>query len=149
MSVWNAAFFLFNSVIRISIKSWHMLINLSFHIFLTCVIYIGGITQSKSTSICQAVSKMCVERTLIKEISGRELEAGEPPILFWLSKFKTFVHSEIVHFVSSILSRKTLNVNHTVFSPNLCSKHMLLFKVDNHIVVDWHYLEEWYPNCFP
>ncbi|XP_037753915.1 adhesion G protein-coupled receptor A3 isoform X6 [Chelonia mydas] len=44
-----------HSVIRISVKSWHMLVNLSFHIFLTCVMFIGGITQTKSTSICQAV----------------------------------------------------------------------------------------------
>ncbi|KAG8134797.1 hypothetical protein E2320_007882 [Naja naja] len=32
-----------------------MLINLSFHIFLTCVVFVGGITQTKHTSICQAV----------------------------------------------------------------------------------------------
>ncbi|XP_050803332.1 adhesion G protein-coupled receptor A3 isoform X5 [Gopherus flavomarginatus] len=44
-----------HGVIRISIKSWHMLVNLSFHIFLTCVMFIGGITQTKSTSVCQAV----------------------------------------------------------------------------------------------
>ncbi|KAM7168416.1 adhesion G protein-coupled receptor A3 isoform 2-T3 [Macrochelys suwanniensis] len=44
-----------HGVIRISVKSWHMLVNLSFHIFLTCVMFIGGITQIKSTSICQAV----------------------------------------------------------------------------------------------
>ncbi|XP_044273869.1 adhesion G protein-coupled receptor A3 isoform X3 [Varanus komodoensis] len=44
-----------HSVIRISLKSWHMLVNLSFHIFLTCVMYVGGITQSKNASICQAV----------------------------------------------------------------------------------------------
>nr|XP_014436598.1 adhesion G protein-coupled receptor A3 isoform X4 [Pelodiscus sinensis] len=44
-----------HSVIRISVKSWHMLVNLSFHIFLTCVMFIGGITQTKSTSVCQAV----------------------------------------------------------------------------------------------
>ncbi|KAJ6659388.1 hypothetical protein lerEdw1_019120 [Lerista edwardsae] len=44
-----------HSVIRISLKSWHMLVNLSFHIFLTCVVFIGGITQSKNASICQAV----------------------------------------------------------------------------------------------
>ncbi|XP_053258357.1 adhesion G protein-coupled receptor A3 [Podarcis raffonei] len=43
------------SVIRISLKSWHMLVNLSFHIFLTCVMFVGGITQSKNASICQAV----------------------------------------------------------------------------------------------
>ncbi|KAK2521405.1 Adgra3 [Columba guinea] len=44
-----------HSVIRISVKSWHMLVNLSFHIFLTCVMFIGGITQTRNASICQAV----------------------------------------------------------------------------------------------
>ncbi|NXK02993.1 AGRA3 protein, partial [Herpetotheres cachinnans] len=46
-----------HSMIRISVKSWHMLVNLSFHIFLTCVMFIGGITQTRNASICQAVSK--------------------------------------------------------------------------------------------
>ncbi|NWW49707.1 AGRA3 protein, partial [Pedionomus torquatus] len=46
-----------HSVIRISVKSWHMLVNLSFHIFLTCVMFIGGVTQTRNASICQAVSK--------------------------------------------------------------------------------------------
>lgn len=50
--------FVFNSVIRISLKSWHMLVNLCFHIFLTCAMYIGGITQSRNATICQAVSGM-------------------------------------------------------------------------------------------
>ncbi|XP_054855198.1 adhesion G protein-coupled receptor A3 isoform X1 [Eublepharis macularius] len=44
-----------HSVIRISLKSWHMLVNLCFHIFLTCVMYVGGITQSKNATVCQAV----------------------------------------------------------------------------------------------
>ncbi|NXN25266.1 AGRA3 protein, partial [Nycticryphes semicollaris] len=46
-----------HSVIRISVKSWHMLVNLSFHIFLTCVMFIGGITQTRNASICQAVRR--------------------------------------------------------------------------------------------
>lgn len=37
-----------------------MLVNLSFHIFLTCVVFVGGITQNKNASICQAVSEICV-----------------------------------------------------------------------------------------
>ncbi|XP_001368138.1 adhesion G protein-coupled receptor A3 [Monodelphis domestica] len=44
-----------HSLIRISLKSWHMLVNLCFHIFLTCGVFVGGITQTKNTSICQAV----------------------------------------------------------------------------------------------
>ncbi|XP_075400595.1 adhesion G protein-coupled receptor A3 isoform X2 [Tenrec ecaudatus] len=43
------------SLIRISLKSWHMLVNLSFHIFLTCVVFVGGITQTRNASVCQAV----------------------------------------------------------------------------------------------
>lgn len=37
-----------------------MLVNLSFHIFLTCVMFIGGITQTRNASICQAVSKHAI-----------------------------------------------------------------------------------------
>uniref|UniRef100_A0A8D1Q8G7 Adhesion G protein-coupled receptor A3 n=1 Tax=Sus scrofa TaxID=9823 RepID=A0A8D1Q8G7_PIG len=44
-----------HSLIRISLKGWHMLVNLCFHIFLTCVVFVGGITQTRNTSVCQAV----------------------------------------------------------------------------------------------
>ncbi|XP_058156355.1 adhesion G protein-coupled receptor A3 isoform X1 [Dasypus novemcinctus] len=44
-----------HSLIRISLKSWHMLVNLCFHIFLTCVVFVGGITQTRNASVCQAV----------------------------------------------------------------------------------------------
>lgn len=43
-----------HSLIRISLKGWHMLVNLCFHIFLTCVVFVGGITQTRNASICQA-----------------------------------------------------------------------------------------------
>ncbi|XP_030744489.1 adhesion G protein-coupled receptor A3-like, partial [Echinops telfairi] len=43
------------SLIRISLKSWHMLVNLCFHLFLTCVVFVGGITQTRNASVCQAV----------------------------------------------------------------------------------------------
>ena len=32
-----------------------MLVNLCFHIFLTCVVFVGGISQTRNASICQAV----------------------------------------------------------------------------------------------
>ncbi|XP_064199534.1 adhesion G protein-coupled receptor A3 [Anguilla rostrata] len=41
--------------VRISRKCWHMLINLCFHIFLTCAVFVGGITQTRHASVCQAV----------------------------------------------------------------------------------------------
>ncbi|XP_007953019.1 adhesion G protein-coupled receptor A3 [Orycteropus afer afer] len=43
-----------HSLIRISLKSWHMLVNLCFHILLTCVVFVGGITQTRNVSVCQA-----------------------------------------------------------------------------------------------
>uniref|UniRef100_A0ABI7ZJF1 Adhesion G protein-coupled receptor A3 n=1 Tax=Felis catus TaxID=9685 RepID=A0ABI7ZJF1_FELCA len=43
------------SLIRISLKGWHMLVNLCFHIFLTCVVFVGGVTQTRNASICQAI----------------------------------------------------------------------------------------------
>ncbi|KAJ8262073.1 hypothetical protein GJAV_G00161870 [Gymnothorax javanicus] len=41
--------------VRISRKCWHMLINLCLHIFLTCAVFVGGITQTRHASVCQAV----------------------------------------------------------------------------------------------
>ncbi|KAG9339135.1 hypothetical protein JZ751_024166 [Albula glossodonta] len=41
--------------VRISRKCWHMLVNLCFHIFLTCAVFVGGITQTRHASVCQAV----------------------------------------------------------------------------------------------
>ena len=46
-----------HSLIRISLKGWHMLVNLCFHIFLTCVVFVGGISQTRNASVCQAVSQ--------------------------------------------------------------------------------------------
>ncbi|XP_058578948.1 adhesion G protein-coupled receptor A3 isoform X3 [Neofelis nebulosa] len=43
------------SLIRISLKGWHMLVNLCFHIFLTCVVFVGGVTQTRNASVCQAI----------------------------------------------------------------------------------------------
>lgn len=58
-------YFHFNSVIchfsdsrsvRVSRKFWHMLVNLCFHISLTCGVFVGGINQTRYASVCQAVS---------------------------------------------------------------------------------------------
>uniref|UniRef100_A0A8C5RDA5 Adhesion G protein-coupled receptor A3 n=1 Tax=Laticauda laticaudata TaxID=8630 RepID=A0A8C5RDA5_LATLA len=87
--------FSIHSVIRISLKSWHMLINLSFHIFLTCVVFVGGITQTKHTSICQAVGIILhystlatllwmglTSRNIYKQVTRKAKrcqDPGEPP----------------------------------------------------------------------
>ncbi|KAG7458892.1 hypothetical protein MATL_G00225430 [Megalops atlanticus] len=41
--------------ILISRKCWHMLVNLCLHIFLTCLAFVGGVTQTRHASVCQAV----------------------------------------------------------------------------------------------
>ncbi|KAI1887819.1 hypothetical protein AGOR_G00194290 [Albula goreensis] len=41
--------------ILISPKGWHMLVNLCLHLFLTCALFIGGITHHNHPSMCQAV----------------------------------------------------------------------------------------------
>lgn len=33
-----------------------MLVNLCFHVALTCGVFVGGINQTRYTSVCQAVS---------------------------------------------------------------------------------------------
>uniref|UniRef100_A0A8B9KI74 Adhesion G protein-coupled receptor A3 n=1 Tax=Astyanax mexicanus TaxID=7994 RepID=A0A8B9KI74_ASTMX len=41
--------------VRVSKKSWHMLVNLCLHILLTCAAFAGGINQTRYASVCQAV----------------------------------------------------------------------------------------------
>ncbi|CAN2388539.1 G-protein coupled receptor activity [Pristimantis euphronides] len=45
----------YHSLIRVSLKTWHMLVNLSLHIFLTCAVYVGGINQTRNARVCQAI----------------------------------------------------------------------------------------------
>ncbi|XP_073502909.1 adhesion G protein-coupled receptor A3 [Phyllobates terribilis] len=45
----------YHSLIRVSLKTWHMLVNLGLHIFLTCAVYVGGINQTRNASVCQAI----------------------------------------------------------------------------------------------
>lgn len=42
--------------VHVSRKFWHMLVNLCFHISLTCGVFVGGINQIRYASVCQAVS---------------------------------------------------------------------------------------------
>ncbi|MEE6462389.1 hypothetical protein FKM82_001575 [Ascaphus truei] len=53
----------YHSLIRVSLKSWHMLVNLCIHIFLTCAVFVGGVTQT-NTSICQAIGILLHYSTL-------------------------------------------------------------------------------------
>ncbi|XP_016346149.1 adhesion G protein-coupled receptor A3-like [Sinocyclocheilus anshuiensis] len=41
--------------VRVSKKCWHMLVNLCSHMLLTCAVFVGGINQTYSASVCQAV----------------------------------------------------------------------------------------------
>uniref|UniRef100_A0A9J8DI09 Adhesion G protein-coupled receptor A3 n=1 Tax=Cyprinus carpio carpio TaxID=630221 RepID=A0A9J8DI09_CYPCA len=41
--------------VRVSKKCWHMLVNLCSHMLLTCAVFVGGINQTHSASVCQAV----------------------------------------------------------------------------------------------
>ncbi|XP_068163947.1 adhesion G protein-coupled receptor A3 [Antennarius striatus] len=50
--------------VRVSRKFWHMLINLCFHISLTCGVFVGGINQTHYTSVCQAVGILLHYSTL-------------------------------------------------------------------------------------
>ncbi|XP_077136087.1 adhesion G protein-coupled receptor A3 [Ranitomeya variabilis] len=45
----------YHSLIRVSLKTWHMLVNLGLHIFLTCAVYVGGINQTMNANVCQAI----------------------------------------------------------------------------------------------
>ncbi|XP_067893643.1 adhesion G protein-coupled receptor A3 [Heterodontus francisci] len=50
-----ASYIYYHSAVRISRKSWHMLVNFCFHVFLTCAVFVGGINQTRNISVCQAV----------------------------------------------------------------------------------------------
>lgn len=49
-------YLLFFRSVRVSRKFWHMLVNLCFHVSLTCGVFVGGINQTHYASVCQAVS---------------------------------------------------------------------------------------------
>lgn len=50
--------------VRVSRKCWHMLVNLCFHIALTCGVFVGGINQTAHASVCQAVGILLHYSTL-------------------------------------------------------------------------------------
>ncbi|KAM9717322.1 adhesion G protein-coupled receptor A3 [Menidia menidia] len=50
--------------VRVSRKFWHMLVNLCFHMSLTCGVFVGGINQTRYTSVCQAVGILLHYSTL-------------------------------------------------------------------------------------
>ncbi|CAL1591180.1 unnamed protein product [Knipowitschia caucasica] len=53
-----------HKTVRVSKKSWHMLVNLCLHIALTCGVFIGGINQTANASVCQAVGILLHYSTL-------------------------------------------------------------------------------------
>uniref|UniRef100_A0A3B4A3C2 Uncharacterized protein n=1 Tax=Periophthalmus magnuspinnatus TaxID=409849 RepID=A0A3B4A3C2_9GOBI len=50
--------------VRVSKKTWHMLVNLCLHIALTCGVFIGGVNQTANPSVCQAVGILLHYSTL-------------------------------------------------------------------------------------
>ncbi|KAM4536671.1 adhesion G protein-coupled receptor A3 [Odontesthes bonariensis] len=50
--------------VRVSRKFWHMLVNLCFHVSLTCGVFVGGINQTRHASVCQAVGILLHYSTL-------------------------------------------------------------------------------------
>ncbi|MED6254542.1 Adhesion G protein-coupled receptor A3 [Ataeniobius toweri] len=50
--------------VRVSRKFWHMLVNLCFHISLTCGVFVGGINQTRYANVCQAVGILLHYSTL-------------------------------------------------------------------------------------
>lgn len=56
MQRWHLSVSVAPRSVRVSCKFWHMLINLCFHVSLTCGVFVGGINQTRHASACQAVS---------------------------------------------------------------------------------------------
>ncbi|KAM9835405.1 adhesion G protein-coupled receptor A3 [Syngnathus typhle] len=59
-----ASYIYHHKSVRVSRKSWHMLVNLCFHISLTCAVFVGGINQTRYASVCQAVGILLHYSTL-------------------------------------------------------------------------------------
>ncbi|XP_048474477.1 adhesion G protein-coupled receptor A2-like [Rhincodon typus] len=49
------SYILKHNTIRVSRKNWHMLLNLWFHISMTCAVFTGGINQTEYGLICQVI----------------------------------------------------------------------------------------------
>lgn len=66
--------------VRVSRKSWHMLVNLCFHISLTCGVFVGGINQTRYASVCQAVSTRCphTSNTVLLWMLSTKLKSHHP-----------------------------------------------------------------------
>ncbi|KAM8939532.1 adhesion G protein-coupled receptor A3 [Pelodytes ibericus] len=62
--IFIVSYIYYHSLVRVSLKSWHMLVNLGLHIFFTGAIYVGGITQTKNASVCQAIGILLHYSTL-------------------------------------------------------------------------------------
>ncbi|XP_023685247.2 adhesion G protein-coupled receptor A3-like isoform X1 [Paramormyrops kingsleyae] len=50
-----ATYALHHKSVQVSRKSWHMLVNTCLHMFLTCAVFVGGVTQTLQPSVCQKV----------------------------------------------------------------------------------------------
>lgn len=53
--------------VRVSRKSWHMLLNLCLHVCLTLAAFAAGINQTRLASVCQAVSEALPFRGTFRE----------------------------------------------------------------------------------
>ncbi|XP_029114813.1 adhesion G protein-coupled receptor A3-like isoform X2 [Scleropages formosus] len=72
--------------VRISRKSWHMLVNLCLHILLSCVVYVGGVTQvgivlhysTLATVLWVGVTARNIYKQVTRKAKSYE-ELDEPP----------------------------------------------------------------------
>lgn len=69
------------SSIRVSRKSWHMLLNLCFHMAMTSAIFAGGITLTNYQTVCQAV--------------GITLHYSSLSTLLWMGVKARVLHKEL------------------------------------------------------
>nr|XP_036859640.1 adhesion G protein-coupled receptor A2 isoform X2 [Manis javanica] len=70
-----------HSSIRVSRKSWHMLLNLCFHMAMTSAIFAGGITLTNYQTVCQAV--------------GITLHYSSLSTLLWMGVKARVLHKEL------------------------------------------------------
>ncbi|XP_059497125.1 adhesion G protein-coupled receptor A2-like isoform X2 [Stegostoma tigrinum] len=77
------SYILKHNTIRVSRKNWHMLLNLWFHISMTCAVFTGGINQTQYGLICQVI--------------GIVLHYSSLSTLLWIGVAMRVIYKEVTH----------------------------------------------------
>lgn len=75
-----------------------MLVNLCFHISLTCGVFVGGINQTRYASVCQAVSRGCTTPSRLQTLNSQQSKKKMSETPWMLSRKKTLESRPVAMF---------------------------------------------------